>query len=89
MGGCRGNHVPLELQYFIVSLLEQTPTSMSFKNWASRRGDSGKSRLGPVSQDPGRLEQEHRLFCPCRFYGAAVFLQRERRGVNETNTFRA
>jgi hypothetical protein len=62
---------------------------MSFKKWASRRGDSGKSPLGLVFLDPDSLEEEHRLFCPARFYGAAVFLQRERRGVNETNTFRA
>jgi hypothetical protein len=38
------------------------------------RSDSGKSRLGPVSRDAGRLEEEHpSSFCPARFHGAAVF----------------
>jgi hypothetical protein len=74
MGGCRGNHVPLELQYFIAALLdfsiirnpyEQTPTSISFKKWASRRGDSGKSPLGLVFLDPDSLAftTEPQSFC--------------------------
>jgi hypothetical protein len=29
--------------------------------------------LGPVSRNAGRLEEEHRLFCPAHLYGAAVF----------------
>jgi hypothetical protein len=39
-----------------------------------RRSDSGKSRLGPVSREAGRLEEKHASsFCPARFHGAAVF----------------
>jgi hypothetical protein len=43
------------------------------------RSDSGKSRLGPLSRDAGRLEEEHPPpFCPARFHGAAFFFCRGR-----------
>jgi hypothetical protein len=54
-----------------------------------RRTDSGKSRLGAVSRDPGRLEEEHRLFVQLSFTEPQSFLWWEIRGVNETKTFRA